>query len=46
MSGWKPLTYPSISPYLICREPERVIDFMIAVFELLWLVALIDQTAR
>lgn len=33
MSDWKPPAYPSISPYLICREPERVIDFLIAVFE-------------
>lgn len=33
MSDWKPPAYPSVSPYLICREPERVIDFMIAVFD-------------
>ena len=33
MSEWKPPAYPLISPYLICREPERVIEFMIAVFD-------------
>jgi uncharacterized glyoxalase superfamily protein PhnB len=32
MGDWKPETYPSISPYLICQEPERVIDFLTAVF--------------
>lgn len=32
MSDWKPASYPSLSPYLICGEPERVIDFLAAVF--------------
>ncbi|MDM7955540.1 VOC family protein [Blastomonas sp.] len=33
MNDWKPSAYPSISPYLICGEPERLIDFLIAVFD-------------
>lgn len=33
MSDWKPANYPSISPYLICHDPERLIDFLIAVFD-------------
>lgn len=32
ITDWKPPTYPSVSPYLICPEPERVIDFLMAVF--------------
>jgi uncharacterized glyoxalase superfamily protein PhnB len=32
MPEWKPQDYPSVSPYLICREPERLIAFMKAVF--------------
>ncbi|BDA83741.1 extradiol dioxygenase [Aureimonas sp. SA4125] len=32
MSDWKPATYPSVSPYLICADAEAVIDFMITVF--------------
>lgn len=36
MSDWKPPTYHSISPYLICHEPERVIAFLIAVFDAAW----------
>ena len=32
MGNWKPPTYPSVSPYLICRAPERVIAFLTAVF--------------
>lgn len=33
MTDWKPPSYPSVSPYLICPEPERAIDFLIAVFD-------------
>ena len=33
MSNWKPAAYPSISPYLICHEPERLIDFLMVVFD-------------
>lgn len=33
MSNWKPAAYPSISPYLICQEPERLIDFLMVVFD-------------
>jgi uncharacterized glyoxalase superfamily protein PhnB len=29
---WKPTNYPSVSPYLICRDAEAVIAFLIAVF--------------
>lgn len=33
MGDWKPASYPSISPYLICRSPEPVMAFLTAVFE-------------
>ncbi len=33
MTDWKPSAYPSVSPYLICQDPERLIDFLIAVFD-------------
>ncbi|MFN3818093.1 VOC family protein [Blastomonas sp.] len=33
MSDWKPANYPSISPYLICGDPERLIDFLLTVFD-------------
>jgi PhnB protein len=33
VNDWKPAAYPSVSPYLICHEPERLIDFLIAVFD-------------
>lgn len=33
MSDWKPSAYPSVSPYLICREPERLIAFLTTVFD-------------
>lgn len=33
MNDWKPSAYPSVSPYLICHEPERLIDFLISVFD-------------
>lgn len=33
MSDWKPANYPSVSPYLICNDPERLIDFLQAVFD-------------
>lgn len=32
MSGWKPASYPSVSPYLICAEAEALIEFLHAVF--------------
>jgi PhnB protein len=32
MSVWKPEGYPSVSPYLMCPEPEALIAFMVAVF--------------
>jgi len=32
MAEWKPPGYTSLSPYLICHEPERIIEFMISVF--------------
>ena len=32
MSDWKPAGYPSLSPYLICAEPEAVIAFLQTVF--------------
>lgn len=32
MSSWKPASYPSISPYLICRDAEAMIDFLSAAF--------------
>lgn len=32
MPSWKPEGYGSVSPYLLCAEPERTIDFLVAVF--------------
>lgn len=32
MSAWKPEGYPSVSPYLICADPEGLIAFLVAVF--------------
>lgn len=32
MSEWKPATYPSVSPYLICHDPDQVIAFLKSVF--------------
>jgi PhnB protein len=32
MSDWKPAGYPSMSPYLICKEPEALIAFLEAAF--------------
>lgn len=32
MSAGKPPTYPSVSPYLMCREPEALVAFLISVF--------------
>lgn len=32
MSAWKPEGYPSVSPYLICPDPEKIIAFLAAVF--------------
>ena len=28
MSEWKPAGYPSISPYLICKDPDSLIKFL------------------
>ncbi len=33
MREWKPVSYPSISPYLICRNAEEVITFLEAAFD-------------
>ena len=33
MSEWKPATYPSISPYLICENAEAIIAFLQSVFD-------------
>lgn len=33
MREWKPVSYPSISPYLICRNAEDVITFLEAAFD-------------
>lgn len=33
MSTWKPAGYPSVSPYLICSEPDALIAFLTSVFE-------------
>ncbi|KSU67122.1 VOC family protein [Arthrobacter sp. NIO-1057] len=33
MREWKPASYPSISPYLICRNAEDVITFLEATFD-------------
>lgn len=32
MSVWKPEGYPSVSPYLICSDPEKLIAFLVDVF--------------
>lgn len=32
MSAWKPEGYPSVSPYLICPDPEKLIAFLVDVF--------------
>lgn len=32
MVAWKPNTYPSLSPYLICQDAERLIAFLEAAF--------------
>lgn len=32
MHDWKPDSYPSVSPYLICRNAEEVIAFLEAAF--------------
>ncbi len=32
MGAWKPEGYPSVSPYLMCPDPEALIAFMVAVF--------------
>lgn len=42
MSTWKPAGYPSVSPYLICSEPDALIDFLTSVFEAT-LVRLFDR---
>ncbi len=33
MSDWKPASYPSVSPYLICPEPDRLIAYLAAAFD-------------
>lgn len=33
MPSWKPEGYVSVSPYLLCAEPERTIDFLVTVFD-------------
>lgn len=33
MHDWKPDSYPSVSPYLICRNAEEVIMFLEAAFD-------------
>jgi uncharacterized glyoxalase superfamily protein PhnB len=35
MSAWKPEGYPSVSPYLICPDPEKLIAFLVDVFDAL-----------
>ena len=32
MDDWKPATYPSLSPYLICQDAEGLIAFLEAGF--------------
>jgi len=32
MAPWKPPSYPSLSPYLICEDAERLIAFLEAAF--------------
>lgn len=31
--AWKPEGYGSVSAYLLCAEPQRTIDFLVAVFD-------------
>jgi uncharacterized glyoxalase superfamily protein PhnB len=33
MSDWKPARYPSMSPYIVCREAEVLIHFLEAAFD-------------
>ena len=33
MNNWKPDSYPSMSPYLICRDAQRLIAFLEAAFD-------------
>ncbi|SHJ94944.1 Uncharacterized conserved protein PhnB, glyoxalase superfamily [Tessaracoccus bendigoensis DSM 12906] len=33
MDDWKPVGYPSMSPYLICHDAEKVIAFLGAAFD-------------
>lgn len=33
MSDWKPAGYPSLSPYLICSDPEELIAFLISALD-------------
>lgn len=30
---WKPTSYPSVSPYLVCQDAESLVDFMEKVFD-------------
>jgi PhnB protein len=30
---WKPANYPSVSPYLICGEAEKLIEFVVNAFD-------------
>lgn len=32
MTDWKPANYPSMSPYLVCKEPEALISFIADAF--------------
>ncbi|BDZ38667.1 VOC family protein [Microbacterium suwonense] len=32
MERWKPASYPSISPYLVCQDAEALIEFLGAAF--------------
>lgn len=32
MDNWKPSSYPSLSPYLVCPDAERLIAFLEAAF--------------
>ncbi|SPB13566.1 glyoxalase/bleomycin resistance protein/dioxygenase superfamily protein [Caballeronia novacaledonica] len=33
MTTWKPATYPSVSPYLVCENADEIITFLQSVFE-------------
>ena len=33
MPDWKPATYPSVSPYLVCANAEAIITFLERVFD-------------